>query len=170
MNNLPSTIRHQCKGNIEKFATYVATLLLRLAKNEVTDAQAFEKVDEVLINASCTVSNSEIVVYKQVNASNLDVSKPTIKAREEYCTLVTNNTWTKNTHHKNTQHRNDRHKQRPTNIAALAASTSQDNEITKLKLELKNTKKENLTLRQNSKQPNNPTKAASLRQYSWDIQ
>ena len=93
-----------------------------------------------------------------------------IKARKEYRTLVTNKTWTEHVHHKDTQHRNDRRKQRPTNIAALVASTSQDNEITKLKLELKNTKKPNLALRKNGKQPNNPTKAVSSKKYSWNLQ
>ena len=98
MSNLPLTIKHQRKGKIDKFATYVIALLLRLAKNGGTNAQAFDKVYEVLINTTCTVFNSEIVVYKQVNASNLDVSKFLINAREEYCTLVTNKTWTKNVH------------------------------------------------------------------------
>ena len=163
MNNIPLTIEYQCKVNIDKFSTYVIALLLRLAENGGTDVQAFEKVYEVLINTSCTGFNSETVIYKQVNASNLDISKLLIKAREEYCTLVTNKTWTKNIHHKNTQQRNYRRKQRPMNIAALVASTFQDNEITKFKLELKNTKKENLALRQNGKQPNNPTKTASSR-------
>jgi len=81
MNNLQATIDNQCKGNVDRFATYVIALLLRLAKNGGTDAQAFNKVYEVLINSSCTVFNSEIAVYKQVNAANLDVSKLLIKAR-----------------------------------------------------------------------------------------
>ena len=135
MNNLPAMIEHQCKGNIDKFATYVIVLLLRLTENGNTNAQHFDKVYEVLINISCSFFNSEIVLYNQVNVSNLDVSKVIIKA-----------------------------------IVALVVWTSQDNEITKLKLELKNTKKENLALRQNGKQPNDPTKTASSRKYSWDLQ
>ena len=63
MSNLLSTIKHQCKGNIEKVVIYVIEILLCLAKNGDTDAQAFDKVYEVLINTSCTVFNSEIVVY-----------------------------------------------------------------------------------------------------------
>ena len=100
MKNLLSTIKYQYKVNIEKFATYVIALLLRLTKNGGTDVQDFDKVHEVLIKISCTVFNSEIAVYKQVNASNLDVKKLIIKAREKYRTLVTNKTWTKNVHHK----------------------------------------------------------------------
>ena len=131
MNNLLLTIKHY-KGDIDKFATYVIVLLLRFSRTGGTDAQAFDKVYTILINTSCTVFNSEIVVYKQVNASNFDVNKLLIKAREEYRTLLTNKTCTKNFHHTNTKHRNARRKQQPTNIAALVASTSQDNEITKL--------------------------------------
>ena len=130
-------IKYQCKDNINKCAAYVIALLLRLAKNRGTDAQPFEKVNKVLISTTCTVFNSEIVVYKQVNALSLDVSNLLIKAREEYSTLVTNKTWKKNAHQKSTQHRGKRRKQQPTNIVGLVTSTSQDNEISKLKLELK---------------------------------
>ena len=111
MKNLLLAIEHQSKGNIEKFVTCVIALLLHLAENGGTNTQYFDKVYKVLINTSCTVLNSEIVVYKQVNASTIDVNKMLIKAREQYRTLVTNKTWTKNVHHKNTQHRNDIHKQ-----------------------------------------------------------
>ena len=72
--------------------------MLRLAKNGGSDAQAFDKVYEVLINTSYTIFNSEIIVYKQLNASNLDVSKLLVKAREEYSTLVENKMWMKNVH------------------------------------------------------------------------
>ena len=113
MNNLQATIKHQCKGNVEKFDTYVIALLLRLAENGGANAQAFDLVYEVLINSSCTVFNSEIVVYKQVNASNLDVRKLLIKAKEEYRTLVTNKRRTKNVNKQqnHTQHQNERRKQ-----------------------------------------------------------
>ena len=92
MNNLQATIKHECKENVENFDAYVIALLLHLAENGDTDAQAFNKVYEVLINSSWAVFNSEIVVYKQVNASNLDVSKLLIKVREEYRTLIKNKT------------------------------------------------------------------------------
>ena len=68
------------------------------------------------------------------------------------------------------QHRIERRKQQPTNIAALVATNSQDNEIEQLKKQLKNTKKANLALRQNVKSPYNPTKASTSRIYSWDVQ
>ena len=98
MKKLSVAIEHQCKGNIDKFTTYVIAHLLRLAENGGTDAQAFEKMYNVLINTSCTVFNSETVVHKQVNAVILDVNKLLIKAREEYRALVTNKIWTKSTH------------------------------------------------------------------------
>ena len=55
MNNLQATIEYQCKGNVDKFSTYVIALLLRLAENGGADAQAFDKVYEVLINISCGI-------------------------------------------------------------------------------------------------------------------
>jgi len=82
MNNLPTIYETQCRGNIDRFATYVIMLLLQLAENGGNDAQAFDKDYEVLINSHCTVFNSEMIVYKQVNASNLDVSKLLVKVRE----------------------------------------------------------------------------------------
>ena len=74
MNNLPAVIEHQCKGNIEKFAIYAIALLLCLSKNRGSDAQAFNKVNKVLINSPCKFFNSKIVVYKQVNKNNLNVT------------------------------------------------------------------------------------------------
>ena len=82
LSNLRQVINDKCRGNIDHFATYVVTLLLRLAENGGEDDQAFEKVYEVLINSPCPVFNSEIIVYKQVNSLDLDVSKMLIKARE----------------------------------------------------------------------------------------
>ena len=58
MDNLQATIDHQRKGRVDKFATYVIALLLCLAQNGGSNAQAFDKVYEVLINSSCTVFNS----------------------------------------------------------------------------------------------------------------
>ena len=63
MNNLQAMIEHQCKGNEEKCSTYVISILLCIAENGGADAQAFNKLYEVLINSSCTVFNSEIVIY-----------------------------------------------------------------------------------------------------------
>ena len=130
-------IENQCKGNIDRFVTYIITLLLRLAKNGGSDPQVFDKVYEVLINTSCTIFNSEIIVYNQVNALNLDVSKLLVNAREKYRNLVENKMWTKSVHQKGKDYRGNRCKQQPTNIAAPFASTGQDNEISQLKKELK---------------------------------
>ena len=88
MNDLPTMIENQRKGSIDRFTTYIIALLLRLAENGGNHTQAFDRVYKVLINTSPTVFNSEIAVYKQVNASNLDVSKLLVKAREEYHTLL----------------------------------------------------------------------------------
>ena len=74
LNNLLTIMEAQCKINIDHFATCVITLLLCLAESGGSNTQAFDKVYEVLINSSCTVFNSEIMVYKQINASNLDVT------------------------------------------------------------------------------------------------
>ena len=63
-----------------------------------------------------------MIVYKQVNSSNLDVSKFLVKDREEYRTLIENKPWSKESH-KNTEHRQDRRNQQPTNIDALVVST-----------------------------------------------
>ena len=75
MKNLRTVIHERCRGNINRFATYVLTLLLRLAEHGGNNAQAFDKVYKVLISSPCTVFNSEMIVYKQVNSSILDVSK-----------------------------------------------------------------------------------------------
>ena len=61
INNLQATIKDQCNGNIDKFATYVIALLQCLAENGGADAQSFNKVYKVLINSPCTVFNYEIV-------------------------------------------------------------------------------------------------------------
>jgi len=82
LKNVRWVINDKYCGNIDRFATYVATLLQRLAENGGKDDQAFDKVYEVLINSPCPVFNSEMIVYKQVNSSNLDVGKMLVKARE----------------------------------------------------------------------------------------
>ena len=95
MNSLQRVMNDKCQGNVDRFVTYVITLLLCLAENGGRDDQAFDKVYEILINSPYTVFNSEIIIYKQVNSSNLDVIKLLVKAREEYRTLVENKTWLK---------------------------------------------------------------------------
>ena len=169
MNNLWTVIQEKCRGNIDRFATYFITLLLRIAKNGASDAHVFDKGYEVLINSPCTVFNSEMIVYKQVNASNLDVSKFLVKARERYQMLVENKTWSKNVHRKK-EFRNNRRKHQPTDITALVASTDQDNEISWLRKDLETSKQENVSLRQNNNSPKAPKKAVLSRQYNWDSQ
>ena len=80
------------QGNIDRFATYVIQLFLRFAENGGSDVQDFDKVYKVLIKTSCTVFKLDIVVYKQVDASKLDVIKLLVKTKEEYRTLVENKT------------------------------------------------------------------------------
>ena len=104
LNNIHWVINDKCRGNIDHFATYIVTLLLRLVENGGKDDQVFGKVYEVLINSPCPVFNSEMIFYKQVNPSNLDVSKILVKAREEYRTLVESKTWS-NGSHKTPKHR-----------------------------------------------------------------
>ena len=82
MNSLQRIMNDKCQGNADHFSTYVITLLLRLAKIGGRDDQAFEKVYEILIKSPCVVFNSEMIVYKPVNSSNLDVSKLLVKSRE----------------------------------------------------------------------------------------
>ena len=146
LNNLRWFINDKCWCNIDRFATYIVTLLLRLAENGGKDNQAFEKVYEVLINSPCAIFNSETIAYKQVNSSNLEVSKMFVKAREEYRMLVENKTWS-NVSHKKPKHRQDRQKQQPTDIAALVALTDQENEISCLRKDLKSSKQANVALR-----------------------
>ena len=126
---------YHCDYNINHFATYVVTLLLRLAKNGGSNNQAFDKVCKVLNSSPCTVLNSEIIVYKQINSSNFDVDKLLVKAREEYRTLIEKKTWSKDTH-KKTKYRHDRCMQQPTKITALVASTDQENETSHLRKDL----------------------------------
>ena len=169
MGNLQTAIEHQCKGNIDKFAIYVTALLLKLSENGGNDAQAFDKVYEILITSPCSVFNSEIVVYKQVNASNLDVNKLLVKAREEYRTLVTNKTWTKDNSRSKQNTRDRKDMRKPSDIAALSVPTSTQNEIEELKSKLKSVNKANLALRQNSKSTHKPEKSSG-KLYTWDEQ
>ena len=62
MNNLRWFINNKFRGNIDRFVTYVVTLLLRLAENGGRDDQAFNKAYKFLINSACDVFNSEMIV------------------------------------------------------------------------------------------------------------
>ena len=70
------------KWNVDKFTTYVYTLLVTLAENGGKDRLIFEKLYEVLTRSPCLLFNSEIVVYKHVHFSSLNVYKLIIMTRE----------------------------------------------------------------------------------------
>ena len=91
MNNLQSPFEVQCKSNVDKFATKLIDILLKLAKNGGAGAQTFDKCYEVLSHSPCQSFNLELIVYKQVNAQALNVNKLLIKAHKEYCTMAEKN-------------------------------------------------------------------------------
>ena len=65
----------------DKFCTYMTSLILQMSENGGNDDQEFDNVYEILIRTPCLTFNSEIVVFKQVNISNLDVGSILRKAR-----------------------------------------------------------------------------------------
>ena len=76
--------------NINNFTTYVSALFITLAKNRGKNNLVIENVYYVLTKSPCQLLNSEIVIYKQVNFTALNVHMLLIKAQEEYHQLVTN--------------------------------------------------------------------------------
>ena len=83
----------QFHWNVDKFTTYVSALLVTLTEKEGKDGLTFDKVYEVLTHSPCPLFNSEIVVYKQVHSTKLNMHKLLIKAREEYRSLVMTEQW-----------------------------------------------------------------------------
>ena len=83
------------KWDVDKFYTYTTALLLQLSKNGGNNDHAFDNIYEILTRSPSITFNSEIVVFKQVNSSSLDVGKLLSKAREEYRALVSKGTWNK---------------------------------------------------------------------------
>ena len=129
---------------------------------------AFDKSYEVLTHSPCPLFNSEIVVYKQVHAANLDIQNLLVKAREEYLTLTTTDQWvTKDARIPRTAKR-----EKHSDIAALFASKQNSaDKIKSLKRELRQSRA-NLALKQNagqkaSKAPSNKSPRAL---YSWEAQ
>ena len=80
------------KWNVDKFCTYTTSVLLQMSENGGNDGQAFDKIYEVLTYTPCPTFNFEIVVFKKVNISNIDVGLVLIKDREEYHALVAKGT------------------------------------------------------------------------------
>lgn len=64
MNNLKNTFEVLCKSNVDKFATKIICILLKLVENGGADTQDFNKCYEVLSHSPCNSFNSELMVYK----------------------------------------------------------------------------------------------------------
>ena len=92
MNNLQTTFEILCKTNVDKFSARVINTLFEFAENGSTDAQSSDNVYEVLLYSPCNSFNSELIVYKQINAQLLDVDKLLIKVREDYLARDENKT------------------------------------------------------------------------------
>ena len=91
LDKLDRKISKAFHWNMNKFTTYVPMLLVTLAENGGKDGLVFDNVYEVLTHSPYLLFNSEIIVLKQVHSTSLNVHKLLIKAREDYCSLVTNN-------------------------------------------------------------------------------
>ena len=168
LDNLHTKMENSFKWDVDKYTTYVSALLVTLSKNGGKDNMAFDKSYEVLTHSPCPLFNSEIVVYKQVHAANLDIHNLLVKAREEYLTLTTTGQWvTKDARIPRTAKR-----EKHSDIAALFASKQNSaDKIKSLKRELRQSRA-NLALKQNagqkaSKAPKNNSPRAL---YSWEAQ
>ena len=104
-----------------KFTTCVSALLVILAENGGKNNLIFEKVYKLLTESSCSLFNSEIVVYKQVNFAALDMHKLHIKARDDYYALVTNKEWKSNKMNKKNNRGCTERSHKRSDIAALLA-------------------------------------------------
>ena len=81
-DKLMPKMRKSFHWNVDKFTTYISVLLVTLAENEGNDNLVSELIYTLPTKSLCSLLNSEIVVYKHINLSTLDVHKILIKARE----------------------------------------------------------------------------------------
>lgn len=119
------------KWNVDKFYTYTTSQLLQMSENGGNDEKSFDNVYKILTRTPCPTFNSEIVVFKQLNISNIDVWLILVKASEEYRTLVAEGTWCKrqNNNKEHNQH-TKRTELRHSDLAALISlSLSGKNKI-----------------------------------------
>jgi hypothetical protein len=169
LDNLPHKMEHSFRWDVDKYTTYVSALLVTLSENGGKDNMAFDKSYEVLTHSPCQLFNSEIVVYKQVHASNLDINNLLVKAREEYLTLTTTGQWVEKDVRVPRKEKREKH----SDIAALFASKQNSaDKIKSLKRELRQSRA-NLALKQNggqkaSKAPKSNSQPRAL--YSWEEQ
>ena len=91
LNKIEGNMSKTFHWNVDKLIAYMPVLLVTLAKNRGKDSLVSEKVYKVLTHFPYFLFNSEIVLYKQVHFSLLNMHKVPIKAREEYHQLVMNN-------------------------------------------------------------------------------
>ena len=76
------------KWDADKFYTYTTALLLQLSKNGGNNDHYYNNMYEILIQIHCKTLNSESIIFKQINLSNLDVGLLLFKVREEYRAIV----------------------------------------------------------------------------------
>jgi hypothetical protein len=171
LDNLKYKMENSFNWDVDQYTTYVSALLMTLQENGGKDNMSFDKSYEVLTQSPCQLFNSEIVVFKQVHAANLDIQQLLVKAREEYLTLTTTGQWI-NKDFRIPRHPKQTRREKHSDIAALLASKSNSaDKIKTLKRELRQSRA-NLALKQNAGQKASkaPRSKTSRALYTWEDQ